>query len=100
MKTSNIVVALRKLQVTNVARATYFKRPVVEALFTKYSETTEKKHNLGPEVVYNADTSGPSALHKHSKAVDVEGSKLAGSDIWRKRSRSHHHWRNEAETLH
>jgi hypothetical protein len=52
MKTSNIVVALRKPQVTNVARATQFNRPVVETLFTKYSETREKKHNLAPEVVY------------------------------------------------
>jgi hypothetical protein len=41
MKVSNIVVVLRKPQVPSVARATDFNRPVIEALFTKYSETIE-----------------------------------------------------------
>jgi hypothetical protein len=97
MKISNFVVPLRKPQVTSLARATDFNRLVIEVLFTKYSGTIEKL-NLGPEVVYKADTSGLSAVHKPTKALAVKGSKLVGGDIWRKRSCFHHYWRNEADT--
>jgi hypothetical protein len=99
MKRSNIVVALRTSQVTSVVRSTDFNRPIAEVFFTKYSETIEKD-NFFPEVVYKADTSELSAVHKPTKAVAVKESKLVGTDIWRKRSCCHHHWRNGAETLH
>jgi hypothetical protein len=99
MKISNIFISLRKPQVTSMATAIVFNRPVIEALLTKYSETIKNTTSVLKSFI-KADMSGFSTVHKPTKAVAVKGSKRIGSDIWRKRRRSHHRRRNEAETLH
>jgi predicted RNA-binding protein (virulence factor B family) len=78
MKSNSCVVSLRKPQVPRLVRATACNRSVVEAIFTKYSQSVEK-YKLGPKLIYNVDESGLSAVHNSPKVVAVKESKQVGS---------------------
>jgi hypothetical protein len=76
----------RKPHAASLARAIASNRSVVEAFYTKYSETLGK-HRLVPQLMYSVNEGGFSIVHNTLEVVAVKGSKQVGSVTSEERER-------------